>query len=130
MSTENLWGSLTDLPLVRTPTVILREQANLLGPLTEHVLRGVVDQAESFGEFSSTFYVVAPSVNNYRQEVMSIQYFINSIYPVEIIDNLHDGKDITCTDEIEFISEISKILQSCEMKNIISVLISESNSAK
>ena len=130
MSTENLWGSLTDLHPVRTPTVILREQANLLGQLTDHVLRGAVDQEESYGQFRSSLFVIAPSVNNYRREIIAIQYFVDSVYPVEIIDKIHDDIEFSCENEPDFISEISKILQSFEMKNIILILVSESTLAR
>lgn len=74
MVTKNLWGELPDAADIRSPVTILREQASLLTQMTNGTLQGEVYLENSGGRFSSTLYILAPALDDYRYSVLSVQY--------------------------------------------------------
>lgn len=84
--TENLWGDFSQVPIERTPVVVLREQAELLSAATGEILNGSVLRASSEGgsSFGSSLYIVAPALGNYRYYILRILYGPEP-YPVSML---------------------------------------------
>lgn len=124
---KNLWG---DLPLeetIRTPYVILKEQASLLTEMTNGLLVGYVEKKRGASSNNDSYCILrinVPSINNYSIDVVHIDYPI-TIYP-SYISNLVTGQnDLMCETEQELNESLKNILSSDEIKKIISGLLSE-----
>jgi len=119
-----MWGSLEDTEIVRTPTAILRGQAEILGKVTKKLLEGEVDVSTTRG---GTFYIdldiTVPNLENYSYTVLRVKHSM-LIYPLEIGKTV-DGKDYVCDNEEEFIGDLGTILSSKEMRTVISALLSQ-----
>ncbi len=124
MVTNNMWGGLEDVETVRTPTAILRGQAEMLGKVTNKLLEGEVD-VRTTG--ASLFYVdlnvIVPNLENYSYTVLTVKHSI-LIYPLEIVKTV-DGEDYECDNEEEFLRDLGTILSSKEMRGVISALLSQ-----
>lgn len=130
MSAESLWGSLEGIDTVRTPSMILQEQARLLGQLTNEVLEGkvkrdpLVDMREN-NNVKVTLYIVAPALQGYRVKTLDLEYSYATAYPV-IVNNSLDGGEWTARHENELKEILKRILTSHSVTNVIATLISES----
>lgn len=56
MEAKNLWGDLGLDEVIRTPVDVLKEQATLLGTLTNGILHGEV-KVHSGGDFLAEMYI-------------------------------------------------------------------------
>lgn len=124
MTKVNLWGDIPIKEEVKTPLAILREQAAILGELTNEILIARVHRKKDAREFEYTFYMIAPALENYTYAVLSVEHGIE-LYPIEIHDMAAD-RYLRCDDEQGFIVAICEILSSERMKRIIVGLISQS----
>lgn len=124
MTSNNMWGDLSDLDIVRTPKAILIEQSMHLAEHTDGVLVGDVDeQLVGSSRFSIDLDILVPSLNNYRYTVLSARHDVE-LYPVRV----HADRPPTsqkCDDEAAFIETVSAILSSAEVKTILSRLLSQ-----
>ena len=125
MSVKNLWGDLSELERVVTPKEILLEQASLLTEATKGVLVGQVSNNSIYGKFAYDLEVSVPALNNYTYTILTIQHQIE-LYPVRIITN---GFVLSteCGSEKEFISALTDILSSKEVKFVLSRLLSQAS---
>ena len=130
MSAESLWGGLEDIDTVRTPSVILQEQAGLLGQLTNEVLQGkvkrdpLVDLRESLN-VKMTLYIVAPALQSYSVKILDLEYSYTAAYPVSVDSSL-DGSQWRATHEDGLKDILKRILSSQAVTNVIATLIAES----
>lgn len=127
MSAKSLWGGLEDIDTVRTPSMILQEQAGLLGELTNEVLEGQVgrDNIQDDNRIAVSLYVVAPAIQRYRVQILSLNYSYATVYPVGVSDSIQ-GRLRQARTEDELLSILKEILSSSYVKNVIATLISES----
>ncbi len=151
MTAENFWGTIPKSADVRLPLTILREQADLLGELTDNFLEGriyvstitkskVSDSSENLAEiiyappnesnrhtvknFAANLDIVAPTLNQYRLTILVMSYSIIEIYPVTL-ENVLTQQKITCADEAAFTTSLETILTSSEVRQVISSLLTQ-----
>lgn len=128
MMTNNMWGDLEDIEIVRTPTTILRGQAETLKKVTNGLLEGETDvRTRTAGRFYIDLDIVVPNLENYTYTVLTVRHGI-LIYPLEIVKTV-DGQDYECNNEEEFIEALGNILSSKEMRKVISALVSQAKGA-
>ena len=128
MSSKNLWGNLTAEESVRTPTNVLNEQATALSEMTKGILHGKVELWSEEKTFKITLSIVAPAVNNYEFEVVSVKHPVE-LYPVSVVaawERWELRKEIECQDEEEFMAALERILGSERVRRVISSLIAQS----
>lgn len=127
MSAKSLWGGLEDIDTVRTPSMILQEQAGLLGELTNEVLEGQVgrDIVQDDNRIVVSLYIVAPAIQRYRVQILSLNYSYATAYPVRVSDSIRRSFTQAKTED-ELLSILKGILSSSHVKNVIVTLISES----
>jgi len=78
----DLWPEIEQSQVV-PPVAILRGQAALLGKKTNHLLEGrVVTRTTGSGGFVHSFYIVAPTLDDYTYKLFEIGHGANQ-YPVE-----------------------------------------------
>ena len=82
---SDLWPAI-EQPTIKAPVVILREQAQLLGEKTRNIVEAEVTRIEGedwipWYHFAYAFWIVAPTLGNYRYRLFAIAHGID-IYPV------------------------------------------------
>lgn len=125
MPMQNLWGSFDDVETIRTPALILQEQAGLLGKLTNEVLEGEVrrESVQTLDGFAVSLYIVAPALQEYHLHILRIFHRV-SMYPVKVEDSIN-GYIYNASDEAEFVEALRGILSSEKVQHAIAALISE-----
>ena len=127
MSTQNLWGNLEGLDTVRTPAIVLQEQAGLLGQLTNEVLEARVTREiiDTSSRINVSLYIIAPALQRYRVKILDVNYGFASVYPAIVSDSL-TLKRRTAESEPALDKILGEILSSEGVRIIISSLIAES----
>jgi|ERR1700676_1324091 len=127
MSQQSLWGELPASSETKSPIAILREQATALRDATNGMLTGDVSATASDMRFTASLYVVAPALNNYRYEVLTVQHPV-AFYPVAIRSRAV-LRPLEAKNEEEFLGHLEKILTSRKIHSVIASLISMSTSS-
>jgi hypothetical protein len=125
VETRNLWGDSFKPELIRTPYIIWREQASLLGQLTDNLIEATTERSRmSTIHIEVKLSIIAPALENYTYRVLSVIYKVDQIYPLEVIDHQTLVTE-TCENEEQFIDTIGKILSSDRVKTVINSLLSQ-----
>lgn len=137
---ESLWP--TDLNVdgdIRTPKMIIEEQARLLGEATHGLLLAdvKVNSNPSIGEsirneifaagkgsFQIMLQLLVPDLNNYRYGVLEAYHGLEP-YPLVVMSEYLSGetKRVACANEGEFIRQLGSILRSDGLKEVIQRLL-------
>ncbi|MBD2457158.1 hypothetical protein H6G80_24170 [Nostoc sp. FACHB-87] len=122
---KNLWGELPKNVEVRTPYLILKEQASILTQMTKGLLIGEVDR-KSLGQniFFVSLRIRVPALNSYTYSVVDVRYPLK-LYPLAIKDYTSSEQEVQCSSEQEFELALGKILSSEQVKRVISTLLAE-----
>lgn len=129
MSTQNLWGELPVVEKVRTPLSILREQAVVLGQMSERLLEGeVVVTSTVPDQIEAHLNIVASTLGGYSVTILSIRYGLD-IYPVTLQHAFEDSVTKSAKDEEAFIKALRQILSSESVRKVISALLTQIRSA-
>lgn len=126
---RNLWGNLPVENNIRTPYLILKEQASLLTEATNGLLIGNVDREtltnNSKYDFECMLEIRVPSIDNYSISILEVYYPVFNIYPSLVINKIVDSKQYNCDTEEDLYTVLEQILSSTEVKRIISSLLNE-----
>ncbi|MEW6357849.1 MAG: hypothetical protein AB1696_16060 [Planctomycetota bacterium] len=138
---QNLWGDLPEVKEANTPIVILREQASLVGQMTDNLLEAEVrirqqDKKISIGlggevtesrmtipDIEACLDIVAPPLDHYTITVVEIRHGVEP-YPVFVANRLR-GIGVQCDNETVFKEELQKALQSPEVRKVVSSLLTQ-----
>lgn len=130
MTVQSLWEIPSKPETFRTPTTILREQAEILSELTGNMLIGEIRHEEPVLDenlFNVSLYIAAPVLKQYRLKVLEIVHGANP-YPVKVADSLNlDKFNEEAGNEDEYLSILKRILSSEKVQRAISILMSESS---
>lgn len=126
-SYDDLWPKEFKIEDQRTPLIILREQATLLGPKTNNIVEAKVQSSSSSsGLLQVLFDLVAPALNNYRIRLFTV------FHPIEIFPLLirveKPTKEIRIEGMDDFVVAVREILSGEETIKIIKALILQSTS--
>lgn len=125
MATQaDFWGDI-EIPVIRTPAAIMREQAALLGKKTKNIIEGAVETRISDGAFHHSLDLVVPSLDNYTYRLLSIEHGVE-LYPVTVGDSRFLNRSKLKTEE-EFEAWLRDRLSSPETKRIIGNLLAQVN---
>lgn len=146
-TSKSLWGQLPLADVTRTPIIILRQQATILTELTNGLLEGVVTNrttGETHGveytsrgevekEFNAILSISAPALDGYTFRILRVDYDLD-LYPVTVSNLVSKSfyainlDRTTCDDEKEFLTAVSTILTSDEVREVIGKLWAQSKS--
>jgi len=123
-TTENFWGEIPKVDKARTPLSILKEQAAMLGQLSNRLLEGDVTlESNSPSKIDAFLSIVAPSLGGYSIYIIRIIHDIQ-IYPLTMIKLFEpDNRSREIHSEEEFIETLKAILSSDKVKRIIASLL-------
>jgi hypothetical protein len=129
-SKKSLWGNLTQVKSVRTPFVILKEQAEILTEETKGLLVGEVREIRLDGHNASqmTLVIVAPALNHYRYAVVEVTRS-PQIYPVTVRSLVVDDFVARCDSEGQFEEVLGDVLSSLPVQKVIEALLSDIQAA-
>lgn len=117
----NLWGSLPEVSPVRAPVAILKEQGQVLAQATNGLLFADARIKSDDSEFTVVMRLVAPTLNHYTYEILSVKHDI-ALYPAMV---WADAVGIECQDQSAFEAVVAKILQSDRVRRAISGLLAQ-----
>jgi hypothetical protein len=110
----------------RTPLLILKEQAALLGKHTQNLVVASVDtQTRSSSTFLHRFIIEAPTLN-YRYELFVVSHDL-LLYPVSLLDGPRGNFVIGMkfNSEEEFVKWLKNVLNSDQTKLILGSLLAQ-----
>lgn len=109
----DLWPPELKVAPVKSPVAILREQAALLKSKTDGEIEADVELGESKTQgFIYHFYLIAPTLNNYRFRLFSVVHDV-SLYPVRIYVGEDLGEELNATlDKEDQSNKIAQILSN------------------
>jgi hypothetical protein len=129
---DDLWGVLPAPSTSPLPANVLKEQGAILAEKTNGILIGQTKVSFDFYEEEEftclEFYIVCPTLNNYRYEVLSVQHpRFGDAFPARIFFQ-ESAKDdvkirVTPNDLEEFKNCVKDVLQSERVKTVISALL-------
>ncbi len=130
MSTANLWPSFGQIPVVKTPKIILQEQADHLAVVSNNFLSAEIvttPHASSFNKISHSLKVTASLVENFSTVVVMIDHDAIKIYPVTVTSRIKAMPvAYQATNEEEYMSLLQKIFEERETVETIQSLLSQS----
>jgi len=112
----------------KMPVSTLQQQAALLGRKTRNVVTATVITSPEGKDFVHELRLVAPALGHYTYEVLTVRHPI-SLYPARIYDHVR-SKEMEAPGQSEFEQMLKEILSSTEMRDILQVLVDQSNAAK
>ncbi len=125
-STLDLWPEDIKVADMVTPLSILKEQASLLGQKTQNLVEAEVQTKPLGAEFSHSFFLVAPPLDNYRYKLFEVHHPID-LYPIKIVDE-NGGVRHEANSQDQFIGQLKEVLTSEKTKSVIKALIAQSQS--
>ncbi len=131
----DLWPEIEQSKVV-PPVAILREQAAALGEKTGHLLEGRVDtRLDEGGKLIHSFYLVAPTLDNYSYRLFSITHGA-AIYPVTVqhprrMDSVRRPfpQTLRISSEKELLTYLREVLNSEKTKKILGSLLAQVKAA-
>jgi hypothetical protein len=127
----DLWPDIEQSKVV-PPVAILREQAAALGNKTGHLLEGRVKTTkDEAGKLMHSFYVVAPTLDNYSYRLFSIIHGAD-IYPVTVqhprrLDPARRPfpQTLKLSSEKKLLDYLREVLNSEKTKRIVGSLLAQ-----
>ncbi len=118
----DLWPNDLVKPVHSSPIAIMKEQALRLGAKTGELVQGDVRPEMDDRWVNLIFEVVMPLLENYRFKVFKDAYPADKVYPLHIYVP-GNPTPIEIKDVDEFIQNLKTILNSDNVKNMISSLV-------
>jgi hypothetical protein len=109
---------------ITPPVVILREQAALLANKSQGLIEGQVDTSAGGDRFYHRLYVVAPTLDNYRYQLLGVYHAI-LLYPVYVIASGESKTERPLDSEEEFLNWLREVLSSDRTKQVLDALLAQ-----
>jgi hypothetical protein len=138
----DLWPPEIENERVESPVMTLREQASLLGEKSGNLVQGeVVGDNNSPKNLTYYFYIVAPTLGNYRYQLFYLEHEIYA-YPLKIyveeaildeikmnvkVDAFIDHEFIRVDTETDLNETLKAIFWAKKTRRIITALISQAD---
>ena len=124
MGSKSMWGNIQKIKRIKVPIVYLREQADLLGEISDNLLFGEIKQRDSDDGLIIDLNIRVPALNNYTYTILTLTQNPVSLYPLKI-QEFPDDYEYACNNEKEFLADLESILSSDGVKKVIQNLISQ-----
>jgi hypothetical protein len=130
MSSQSLWPSFGEIGKIKTPKIILQEQAILLEKSSSGFLTTMVTTAThptQFNRYTHLLSLTAPKVENFTANIVMLEHDAIELYPLTIIARIRPmSVNYTAENEEEFLGILTKLFAEKEMVNTIQSLLAQS----
>ncbi|MBI2434990.1 MAG: hypothetical protein HYV26_19210 [Candidatus Hydrogenedentes bacterium] len=122
----NLWPDELIVNTDITPKSIMCRQAQVLNERTRGRVQGEVSTRVLGRDFTHTFYLVTPGLDNYRHFLLRVRHSIEQTYPLKVflLESDDTGKELA-TEEL-FYQVLGRVLQDSKTMHIIRSLAAQS----
>ena len=132
MSISSLWPSFGEIPVIKTPKVILKEQASYLENVTSgFIITEVVTAAHPtlLNKVSHSLRITAPKVENYTTIIVEVDHDMIKLYPLTVISRIKAMPvSYTAANEEEFLDLLKKVFEEKETIDTVQSLLIQSKS--
>lgn len=130
MDMQNPWRKLKDeARKIRTPTLILCKQAELLHDATDGLIRGHVETQQREQTTFVKFSVGVPTLNNYKVSLFMVRQPVGQ-YPAAFLTEWDDRKPVMCKDAAELEAAVLNYCESPELQKIVAGLFAQAQQAQ
>ena len=130
MSTANLWPSFGQIPVMKTPKIVLQEQADHLAVVSNNFLSAEIvttPHTSSINKVSHILKVTATLVENYSTIIVMVDHDAIKIYPVTVTSRIKAMPvAYQATNEEEYLALLQKVFEEKETIETIQSLLSQS----
>lgn len=127
MAIDTIFDDVIEETTVKPPIAILKEVALGLEKKTKGLLIGDIEQIIYSDEFKLSFYITAPSLNNYTYEVFDITHDLN-FYPLKIRTS-NDEVSVEDKTQEQLEDTLKEIFSLPKIKVVINGLLAQIKSA-
>jgi len=132
MNTASLWPSFGEIPIIKTPKIILQEQAVHLEKVTNgYINTEIITSAHPtlLNKISHVLKITAPKVENYSTIVAQLDHDMIKIYPITVTSRIKAMPiAYTATNEEELLSLLQKVFEEKETIDTVQSLLTQSKS--
>jgi len=132
MSISSLWPSFGEIPVIKTPKVILKEQASYLENVTSgFIITEVVTAAHPtlLNKVSHSLRITAPKVENFTTIIVEVDHDMIKLYPLTVISRIKAMPvSYTATNQEEFLDLLKKVFEEKETIDTVQSLLIQSKS--
>jgi len=122
----NLWPDELVLDPDVTPKSIMLRQAQVLTEKTRGRVVGEVSTKVLGRDFTHTFYLVVPGLDNYRHFLLRVRHSIEQVYPVKVFFTESDDTGREVTAEAQFYEAMGRVLQDGRTMHVVRSLLAQS----
>lgn len=122
----NLWPEELVLDAEVTPKSIMCRQAQVLTEKTRGRVQGEVSTKVLGRDFTHSFYLVVPGLDNYRHFLMRVRHSIEQVYPAKVFFTESDDTGREVPGEEVFYEAVRRVLQDARTIHVVRSLIAQS----
>lgn len=123
----SLWPTEIFTQTVRTPSAIIKEQAEALGQATRNLVEGDVEVNSSGESIHISFNLLVPTMKNYTYRLFSARHGLH-LYPVDFVSGVFEGGRKKANDEDEVTAALKTIFNDEKTKRIVVALLAQAQS--
>ena len=124
---DDLWGDLPEPDTEILPSMILQEQASVLGSKTPNVLEGVVQKHKTGDGLVVDLHIRCPVVDNYTFHVLQLRHDLLKVYPFQL-NGIAKRKVYQIAEPDQLREALKDQFQSPELRRVVSALLREATS--
>jgi hypothetical protein len=109
-----------------TPKSIMLRQAQVLTEKTRGRIQGEVSTKVLGRDFTHTFALIVPGLDNYRHFLLRVRHSIEQVYPARIFVTENDDTGRELTGEEQFYEILRRVLQDVKTMHVIRSLVAQS----
>ena len=132
MSTASLWPSFGETPIVKTPKIILQEQAKHLETITLGYIKAEVITTKHptlLNKISHLLKITAPHVEGYSTIIVEVDHDVIKLYPLTVVSRIKPMPvTFTATNDAEFFAMLNRVFEERETIDTIQSLLVQSKS--
>lgn len=132
MSSVSLWPSFGEIQIIKTPKIILKEQASFLESVTSGYINTEIITAPHptlLNKVSHTLRIIAPIVEDYNTAVVQVDHDVIKLYPLTVTSRIKAMPvTYTATNEEEFYGLLKRVFEEKETLDTVQSLLAQSKS--
>ena len=132
MSTTSLWPSFGEIQVIKTPKIILKEQASFLESVTNGYINTEIlttPHPTLLNKVSHVLKITAPIVEGYSTAIVQVDHDIIKLYPLTVTSRIKAMPvAYTATTEEDFLVLLKKIFDEKETLETVHSLLAQSKS--